>query len=391
MKQKYIVLHMKRLAGEGSFRSNTTQPHVAAKLPTARVELLHHRDARDLASDPELSVARATPMRLIAPRAGSSQSPESGEIAWGVEAVKAHTSPFTGAGITVAVLDTGITAHYRKHPAFAHADIIQKNFTLEVDSDLNGHGTHCAGTIFGHPISGKRIGVAPGVSRVLVGKVLGQQGGSSDQLVSAILWAAEHGAHLISMSLSIDFPGLVKQTIEEDGLPPELATSRALEEYRRSVLLFERLASLLRSRARSTLLIAASGNESRRELDPSFQIGVAPPAASDGIVSVAAVGNRAGRFFVASFSNTGASVCGPGVDIVSAGPESAPVTMSGTSMATPHVVGVAALWAERMIRSGPIDNSRLVAYLVGNASLSNMEKGTGPNDVGTGMVQAPQG
>ena len=82
----------------------------------------------------------------------------------------ADTSSCTGNGIVVAVLDTGIDA---SHPAFAGVEVIQKDFTGEGDGDQHGHGTHCAGTIFGRNVNGTRIGVAMGVKKALIGKVLG--------------------------------------------------------------------------------------------------------------------------------------------------------------------------------------------------------------------------
>jgi hypothetical protein len=65
----------------------------------------------------------------------------------------------------------------------------------------------------------------------------------------------------------------------------------------------------------ATLLIAAAGNESRREVDPGFEIAVSPPAVADGIVSVAAVAKDPKGLTVAPFSNVGARVSGPGVGI----------------------------------------------------------------------------
>ena len=208
-------------------------------------------------------------MKLIAPvNFEVTATPAANDgIAWGVKAVGADTSPFTGKGIVVAILDTGINA---SHPAFAGAQITQKDFTGDGNGDQDGHGTHCAGTIFGRDTNGTRIGVARGVKKALIGKVLGANGGSSEQIVSAIQWAVNKGANIISMSLGMDFPGFVKALQEENGLPPALATSRALEGYRANVMLFERLASLIRAQGnfiQPTVIIAAAGNESLRDED----------------------------------------------------------------------------------------------------------------------------
>ena len=337
-----------------------------------------------------VAVAPAIPMRLIAPRDVTAvATPAADEVAWGVKAVGAHTSPFTGDGIVVAVLDTGIDA---AHPAFAGMEIVQRDFTGEGNGDTHGHGTHCAGTIFGRTTAGRRIGVAPGVRRALIGKVLGAQGGSSDQIVSAIQWAVENGANVISMSLGMDFPGLVKEW-EQQGLPTELATSRALEGYRSNVLLFERLTTFVRAMgpfAQTTLIVAAAGNESERDVNPDFEIAVSPPAVSEGIVSVAALGESPGGLVVAPFSNTGATVAGPGVAIVSAKPGGGFQSMSGTSMATPHVAGVAALWAQKLKAAGALRPADFMARLVGSAVAEGLKPGFDPYDTGAGLVRAPQ-
>jgi subtilisin family serine protease len=338
-----------------------------------------------------VAVAPVIPMKLIEPRDVAPVAwPAGDDIAWGVRAVGADTSPFDGDGIVVAVLDTGIDA---AHPAFAGVDIVQKDFTGEGNGDTHGHGTHCAGTIFGRTTAGRRIGVAPGVKKALIGKVLGESGGSSEQIVSAIRWAVESGANVISMSLGMDFPGLVKEW-QGRGLPVELATSRALEGYRANVLLFERLASLVRAMdafGQTTLIVAAAGNESRREVDPDFEIAVSPPAVADGVVSVAALGQDAAGLAIAPFSNTGATLCGPGVAIVSAKPGGGFATMSGTSMATPHVAGVAALWAQKLKAAGMLRAVDLVSRLVGSSVTEGLRAGFDPFDTGAGLVRAPQG
>ena len=100
---------------------------------------------------------------------------DSTQIAWGLDAIGLTKNPFhSGKGVTVAVLDTGIDKDYKTHPAFRNHNIEPKNFSSENVSDWqdnDGHGTHCAGTIFGHPVNGTKIGVATGVEKVLIGKV----------------------------------------------------------------------------------------------------------------------------------------------------------------------------------------------------------------------------
>ncbi|WP_211193338.1 S8 family serine peptidase [Actinoplanes sp. TBRC 11911] len=107
-------------------------------------------------------------------------------------AVGAAGSPFTGASVRVAVLDTGIDA---AHPAFTGVSLTQKDFTGEGDGDENSHGTHCAGTVFGRDVGGTRIGVARGVTDVLIGKVLIKRGvGSTANLAAGTHWAVTNGA-----------------------------------------------------------------------------------------------------------------------------------------------------------------------------------------------------
>ena len=358
---------------------------------TVEVDALTARRATEVSRYHDVeAVAPVIPMKLIAPVSLTrTANPASTSNAWGIQAVSAGTSPFSGDGVKVAVLDTGIDA---AHPAFSGVDLVRRNFTSESDEDIDGHGTHCAGTIFGRDVSGKRIGVATGVRTALIGKVIGQDGGGSDVILTAIEWALQNGAQVISMSLGMDFPGLVAD-LEDDDVPTELATSMALEGYRANVLLFERLGSLVRARADFTgpcLLIAAAGNESRRDEDANFVIAVSPPAAADGMVSVAAIGPDPDGFTIASFSNYGARLSGPGVDILSARAGGELTTMSGTSMAAPHIAGVAALYAEKLMKSDQFSQQRFTDRLVGSAVTDGLKPGFIPADVGNGVVQAPQ-
>ncbi|HEX5734063.1 MAG TPA: S8 family serine peptidase [Blastocatellia bacterium] len=337
-----------------------------------------------------MAIAPVIPMKLITPVAtGAAAAPAADGVAWGVRAVGADTSPFNGEGIVVAVLDTGIDP---AHPAFKGVKLTRKNFTSASADDDNGHGTHCAGTIFGRDVDGTRIGIARGVKKALIGKVLGKGGGGSDKIVQAIQWAVNNGANVISMSLGIDFPGYVKE-LEDDGVPTDIATSMALEGYRSNIMLFERLASFIAAQnafLQAALLVAAAGNESRMDENPEFEIAVAPPAVADGFVSVAALAQGPQGFLLAPFSNVGARVSGPGVDIQSAKPGGGLTSMSGTSMATPHVAGVAALWAQKLSKAGELTGKLLADRLVGTAATARIKTGFAPHHVGAGMVQAPQ-
>ena len=191
------------------------------------------KELLNLQRDPQLvGTAPPLPVQLIQ----SFDSPEDEavpSVSWGLIAVGAARSGLTGTGITVAVLDTGIDPAWKTLPTFASVDITTKNFTMAPDEDVNGHGTHCATTVFGRPTTGCQIGVAPGIERALIGKVIGDSGDSTDAVFKAILWAFENGAQVISMSIGMDFPAYREQLALP--LPDKLATSKALAGYRANV------------------------------------------------------------------------------------------------------------------------------------------------------------
>lgn len=303
---------------------------------------------------------------------------------WGIEAAGAKDAPAdAGSDIVVAVLDTGIRA---THDAFKGCTIEGMNFTGPNASDVTdniGHGTHTTGTILGRDVDGVRIGIARGVTRVLVGKIL--ENGvtcTTNMIVQSMLWALGRGANVVNMSLGIDFPGYVA-ALHKEGRTVEEATSIALTGYRENLRAFDSLSNTLTgglSNFFRGLLVAASGNESRR---PGYAITTSPPASGQSVFSVAALDQNRVLW---PGSNQDVNIAGPGVDIVSAGHlgDSELATMTGTSMAAPHVSGVAVLYSQAMRNLPGFGPAALRSRIESNAL---QLKGQSPRDVGCGSVQ----
>ncbi|PFG41445.1 subtilisin family serine protease [Isoptericola jiangsuensis] len=224
----------------------------------------------------------------------------------------------TGAGVTVAVLDSGYDA---THPDLEGRVVGTADFTGRGMTDSGGHGTHVASTIAGTGAADpSRVGMAPDAD-LLVGHVLNDTGGQLSWIVDGMEWAVESGADVVNMSLG-----------SRDSSDCTDPLSLAAQEL---------------TTTSDTLFVVAAGN------DGSARSTVASPACVEGVLTVAAVDADGAT---APFSSRGATVgehrvkpdvAAPGVQVVGAWATSPGGVryraMSGTSMASPHVAGAAAM------------------------------------------------
>ncbi|QDH34300.1 S8 family serine peptidase [Porphyrobacter sp. YT40] len=343
-------------------------------------------------------VLESMPMKLIRPASEgdpASAAPLAGD-SWGIVATGADVSTLTGAGVRVAVLDTGIDL---AHPAFAAITnrIEVRDFTSPTGSghDIDGHGTHCAGTVFGQDVSGRRIGLARGIEKALIAKVLADSGPSDTKwLFDAINWAAQEQAQVISMSLGFDYPGMVRRLIEDYDFAPDAAASEALVAFAQNLRAFDALIDFLEAQApfgRDALVVAASGNESRHTDSQPAAISAGLPSSAEGVEAIGALAQGGAGYTLAPFSNINVDLCAPGVGILSAKAGTTGLTtMSGTSMACPHVAGVAALWWEQMRSVNPRVSAREVRErLYAAAVVDGLPQPYNQTEFGRGRVMAP--
>ena len=381
--------------------SNAPQQEPIAP-PVIQFETMTEYEAEDLRRDPDVYASSpSVPVELIEPVSMPAETNSAIHLidaarktgaSWGVHAMAQQASQNAGEGIVVAVLDTGIDP---THPAFAGVALHRKNFSTDVhEDDENGHGTHCAGTIFGRDVEGVRIGVARGVRRALIAKVLNKNGrGSSMSMVKAMTWAQEEGAQVISLSIGINFIKLIQMWIEK-GKAREEATSRALSAYRDTVRVFDSLTQHLTARSQfdknNAIIVAAAGNDSNRYDTPQYIVDVSLPAAASGILSVGAVEPEGNLYRIARFSNGNPMLCAPGLGIVSAKASGGLVAHNGTSMAAPHVAGAAVLWLENAVKNGLPASPELIRHrMLANCRFNVFTSTVAPADRGAGFIVSP--
>jgi subtilisin family serine protease len=366
------------------------EPKITREEAPTRTDLPDRQHIDTAAPSMPMSVIRPLPKAATDP-AFIAKAKQQGAT-WGLCTLGVDPNNLDGGGVKVAIIDTGIK---RSHPAFAHMPqnaIVEMDFTVQpggieqVSGDADGHGTHCAATVCGGTVNGIRIGVAPKIDKLLVAKAIGGTRGSA-ALLDALNWAVTNKADVISMSLGFDFIGYQKYLVNEKGYEPEAAMSMALTAFRDNIRVFDAWMELLRTRRKQgfdPLVVAATGNESDR---PKFVVDKASPSEAEGIIAVGAI-NEA--LEIARFSNVNPTFVGPGVNVLSAGIEAELTVMSGTSMACPHIAGLAALYWQFARVSGQATAERILRMMANSAEKNrNMLRYYMSADYGAGMPRAP--
>jgi subtilisin family serine protease len=211
-------------------------------------------------------------------------------------------------------------------------------------------------------------------------------------MFKGLRWALDKGAQVISLSLGLDFPGYVGR-LTNVGMPADLATSKGLSVFIANLRLIDNFSEGVRLRAPidgGAILTAACGNDSKADEDPDYRITACLPSAGQGVISVGALKRTDAGLIVAPFSNTSPRLTAPGVAIKSAKVGGGLVSKSGTSMACPHVAGVAALWWEfRRHLYGHATSPQVEQSLLSSIVDDVFAPGVARADRGDGMITAP--
>ena len=285
----------------------------------------------------------------------------SGTPAWGVENINATDvweMGFNGTGINVSIVDTGIN--------YSHPDL-QANYKLGYDfvnddpdpMDDDGHGTHVAGTISGTGVGGYQTGVAPGANLFAV-KVLGSNGyGNYSDIIEGVGWSVANGADIVSLSI---------------GGPHDSSMTAMIDN----------------TIAAGVLPVIAAGNDGKNGSST-----IACPGDELNALTVGATDNND---IIADFSSRGPvngyikpDVVAPGVNIYSTSISGGYLIMGGTSMATPHVSGAAALILQAYPDMSPLEVKQLLESTAVDLGTSGKDNtyGSGRIDVLKAIMAPP--
>ncbi len=264
-----------------------------------------------------------------------------------IEADNVWDSGTEGEGVDVAIIDTGINSD---HEALSVKNSV--DFTGEGIGDLNGHGTHVAGIVASNDVKYKGIAFEANLLEV---KVLNKEGvGTASDVISGIEWAVDNGAEVLSLSL-----GAVVNRCDGSDVVSK-AVDAAFEE--------------------GSVVVVAAGN-----FGPDGET-ITSPGCAKNALTVGAVDDND---FVASFSSRGPTADGrvkpdvvaPGVKITSTWESNHFGSLSGTSMATPHVSGLAALILETDNSLSPTDVKEIIMS-------NSVDLGLEENVQGKGRINA---
>lgn len=273
---------------------------------------------------------------------------------WGITKVgaeKSWTSGYTGAGVNIAIIDTGVNSSHPDLVGAIAGGVSEVSYTSSYQDD-NGHGTHCAGIVGARQNGTGIVGIAP-QSSIYAVKALDNSGsGNTSDIIVGIDWAIGQKMDIISMSLGSKTSSTALQsacnTANSDGI----------------------------------LVVAAAGNSGTAKVSKSTDT-INYPARYDSVIAVGATDSSNNRAY---FSSTGKEldVVAPGYNILSDNYKGGTVTMSGTSMATPYVAGDLALLKQA---HSTYTSTQIRALLEGSCK----DLGTVGVDslYGHGLIQAP--
>ena len=284
-------------------------------------------------------------------------------VTWGLQVTRVSDSALTGRGVRIAVLDSGLDLDHQDFEPRRDAITLETLTTGPADQSICIHGTAVAGILCGPatPAEGPRYGVAPDCE-LFFGRVTesGCSYGDAD-LVEGINWAMANACRIANLSLGRE-------------VKPRQAPS----------LVFQEVCN--QAAAAGMLIVAAAGNRSERQNDV-----IRPVEEPANALRALAVGAINTSIEIAGFSNGGVDLPGGAVDLVAPGHaiHSSCADIPGkpysrfhfTSMATPFVSGIAAMWLEK-------DPDLTVAELWQRLQETALPLGD-PRDAGAGLVQAP--